>query len=97
MFLVYEQKILYSFCYLLSFSFFFFFPIVGLASLTLLEQKVLDYIHIRKGPNRFGFVFSSPLVKWMFSREQYFPLVSNYLCDMTPESRNSLTREIIHC
>ena len=32
------------------------FIIVGVAFLTLLECRVLGYVHIRKGPNRVGFV-----------------------------------------
>ena len=58
------------------------FVMVGVAFLTLLERRVLGYIHIRRGPNRVGFVgifqpFSDAIK--LFSREQYFPLVSNYL------------------
>nr|AQP29957.1 NADH dehydrogenase subunit 1 [Ateuchotermes sp. C TB-2017]AQP29983.1 NADH dehydrogenase subunit 1 [Ateuchotermes sp. C TB-2017] len=58
------------------------FVMVGVAFLTLLERSVLGYIHIRKGPNKVGFVgifqpFSDAIS--LFTSEQYFPLVSNYL------------------
>nr|AIY62087.1 NADH dehydrogenase subunit 1 [Parrhinotermes browni] len=58
------------------------FVIVGVAFLTLLERSVLGYIHIRKGPNRVGFLgilqpFSDAIS--LFTSEQYFPLASNYL------------------
>nr|YP_010946686.1 NADH dehydrogenase subunit 1 [Malaccina discoidalis]WGO57404.1 NADH dehydrogenase subunit 1 [Malaccina discoidalis] len=55
---------------------------VGVAFLTLLERSVLGYIHFRKGPNKVGFLgilqpFGDAIS--LFSSEQVFPLVSNYI------------------
>jgi NADH-ubiquinone oxidoreductase chain 1 len=53
-----------------------------LGALIVLLERRLGYVHIRKGPNWVGFIglflpFSEAIK--LFTREQYFPLDSNYL------------------
>jgi NADH-ubiquinone oxidoreductase chain 1 len=74
--------------------------LVGVAFIVLLERRVLGYVHISKGPNRVGFIglfqpFSVAIK--LFTREQYFPLVSNYLsyCTYTNACfKNKITKRL---
>ena len=58
------------------------FLLVGVAFLTLLERKGLGYIQLRKGPNKVSVIgifqpFNDAIK--LFSKEQSYPIISNYL------------------
>nr|AZL93102.1 NADH dehydrogenase subunit 1 [Arge similis] len=74
----------YKEVYILIFSSFLLIlmVLVGVSFLTLLERKILGYIQIRKGPNKLGIVgilqpFSDAIK--LFSKEQIYPTMSNYM------------------
>nr|YP_011036783.1 NADH dehydrogenase subunit 1 [Eupelix cuspidata]WRK21452.1 NADH dehydrogenase subunit 1 [Eupelix cuspidata] len=67
--------------YFISFFTLLIFVLISVGFFTLLERKVLGYIHFRKGPNKVGYLgllqpFSDGMK--LFLKEQIYPMNSNY-------------------
>nr|AEP27586.1 NADH dehydrogenase subunit 1 [Kyklioacalles aubei] len=65
--------------------------LVSVAFLTLMERKILGYIHMRKGPNKLGMLgilqpFGDAIK--LFTKEQIYPLLSNLILYMVSPIMN---------
>lgn len=76
------NKLIKIFVNIIIFLVFILIILVRVTFLTLLEQKILRYVQVRKGPNKVGFIgLLQPFcdaIK-LFFKEFTFPIYSNYL------------------